>query len=84
MGILSDTQTYEPQGAVSRGHLLHSIHRPQANNTIDDRLIEEFAEVLDLCEAESRSQRKACRKPLLRRRFQGHPANLEGASRNSW
>lgn len=30
------------------------IHRPDANNSIDDRLIEEFTRALDRCEAESK------------------------------
>jgi polyketide biosynthesis enoyl-CoA hydratase PksH len=53
MGILSDTKTYETLKVRFQDDICFiQIHRPEANNTINDRLIEEFAKVLDLCEAD--------------------------------
>jgi polyketide biosynthesis enoyl-CoA hydratase PksH len=53
MGILTGPGSYETlQVRFQEDICFIQIHRPEANNTIDDRLIEEFAQVLDLCEAE--------------------------------
>ncbi len=53
MGILGDTQTCETLKVRFQEDICFiQIHRPDANNTINDRLIEEFIKVLDLCEKE--------------------------------
>jgi polyketide biosynthesis enoyl-CoA hydratase PksH len=52
MGIVSTvSESYETlQVRFQADVCFIQIHRPDANNTINDRLIEEFAQVLDLCE----------------------------------
>jgi polyketide biosynthesis enoyl-CoA hydratase PksH len=53
MGIVSAPQSYDTLQVRFQAEICFiQIHRPAANNTIDARLIEEFAAVLDLCERE--------------------------------
>jgi polyketide biosynthesis enoyl-CoA hydratase PksH len=52
MGIVSDALAYETLQVRFQDEVCFvRIHRPEANNTINDRLIEELAAVLDLCDA---------------------------------
>lgn len=51
MGVMNEVQAYETLQVRFQDEVCFiRIHRPDANNTINDRLIEELAEVLDLCE----------------------------------
>jgi polyketide biosynthesis enoyl-CoA hydratase PksH len=51
METLSAPRTYETLQVRFQAEVCFiQIHRPETNNTINDRLIEEFARVLDLCE----------------------------------
>lgn len=51
MDILSNTEAYETLRVRFEEDICFiRIHRPDANNTINDRLIEEFNEVLGLCD----------------------------------
>jgi len=51
MGILNNTMIYETLRVRFEEDICFvQIYRPEANNTISDRLIEEFTSVLDLCE----------------------------------
>jgi polyketide biosynthesis enoyl-CoA hydratase PksH len=51
MGVLSEVQACETLKVRFQDEVCFvQIHRPEANNTINDRLIEELAAVLDLCE----------------------------------
>jgi polyketide biosynthesis enoyl-CoA hydratase PksH len=51
MGILNDVNACETLRVRFQDDIgWIQIHRPQDNNTINDRLIEEFAAALDLCE----------------------------------
>jgi len=55
MGIVTETGLYETlQVRFQDDVCFVRIHRPDANNTINDRLIEELGQVLDLCEAQVR------------------------------
>lgn len=50
MGVLSETM-YETLKVRQQANICFvQIHRPDAGNTINDRLIAEFTQVLDLCE----------------------------------
>ncbi len=51
MGIINETKTHETiQVRFDDDICFIRIYRPETNNTINDRLIEEFAQVLDQCE----------------------------------
>lgn len=50
MGILSNTSFDTLKVRLDDDICFVQIHRPEHNNTINDRLIEEFTEVLDACE----------------------------------
>ncbi|TQV85997.1 enoyl-CoA hydratase/isomerase [Aliikangiella coralliicola] len=51
MGILMDTAAYETLRVRFEEDICFiQIYRPDANNTINDRLIEEFSQVLDHCD----------------------------------
>jgi polyketide biosynthesis enoyl-CoA hydratase PksH len=53
MGVLSEVSAYETLRVRFQDDIgWIQIHRPQDNNTINDRLIEEFHAALDLCENE--------------------------------
>jgi polyketide biosynthesis enoyl-CoA hydratase PksH len=55
MGVVSEQRLYETLQVRFQDDICFiRIHRPAANNTIDDRLIEEFGRALDLCEAQVR------------------------------
>jgi len=55
MGVVSAAKVFETlQVRFNQEICFIQIHRPEANNTINDRLIEELTEVLDLCEEEIR------------------------------
>lgn len=51
MGVVNKTQTYETVQVKFEEDICYlQIYRPEANNTINDRLIEECAQVLKLCQ----------------------------------
>jgi polyketide biosynthesis enoyl-CoA hydratase PksH len=51
MGILIENKTYETLRVRFDADICFiQMYRPEANNTINDRMIEEFTNVLDLCE----------------------------------
>lgn len=53
MGIVNGTDAYETLKVRFQGDICFiQIHRPEANNTINDRLIDEFVKVLAHCESE--------------------------------
>jgi polyketide biosynthesis enoyl-CoA hydratase PksH len=55
MGILSNTSTYETIKTRFEDDICFiQIHRPEANNAINDGLIEEFSNVLSLCEDQAK------------------------------
>jgi polyketide biosynthesis enoyl-CoA hydratase PksH len=55
MGVVSEAAMYETlQVRLQDEVCFVRIHRPEAQNTINDRLIAEMAQVLDLCEAQAR------------------------------
>ncbi len=54
MGVVAEA-AFETLQVRSQGEVCFiQIHRPDANNTINDRLIEEFAQALDACERDSK------------------------------
>ncbi len=55
MGVMNEPDLFETlQVRVQDEVCFIRIHRPEANNTINDRLIEEFTRVLDQCETQAR------------------------------